>query len=78
MRTGAIKLSVDFHKKYRSFFLVFLHFRLPFPNDIVYNSTDPGKDKLIARIEEKLGTNIIDVAAKNGAGTKEYELINID
>ena len=46
--------------------------------DIVYNSTDPGKDKLIARIEEKLGTNIIDVAAKNGAGTKEYELINID
>lgn len=46
--------------------------------DIVYNSTDPGKDKLIARIEEKLGTNIIGVAAKNGAGTKEYELINID
>ena len=46
--------------------------------DIVYNSTDPGKDKLIARIEEKLGTNIIDAAAKNGAGTKEYELINID
>ena len=46
--------------------------------DIVYNSTDPGKDKLIARIEEKLGTNIIEVAQKNGAGTKEYELINID
>ena len=46
--------------------------------DIVYNSTDPGKDKLIARIEEKLGANIIDVALKNGAGNKEYELINID
>lgn len=46
--------------------------------DIVYNSTDPGKDKLIARIEEKLGTNIIEVAQKNGAGNKEYELINID
>ena len=46
--------------------------------DIVYNSTDPGKDKLIARIEEKLGTNIIEVAQQNGAGTKEYELINID
>ena len=46
--------------------------------DIIYNSTDPGKDKLIARIEEKLGTNIIDVALKNGAGNKEYELINID
>ena len=46
--------------------------------DIVYNSTDPGKDKLIARIEEKLGTNIIEAAQQNGAGTKEYELINID
>ncbi len=46
--------------------------------DIVYNSTDPGKDKLIARIEEKLGTDIIEVAQQNGAGTKEYELINID
>ena len=46
--------------------------------DLVYNSTDPGKDKLIARIEEKLGANIIDVALKNGAGNKEYELINID
>ncbi len=46
--------------------------------DIVYNSTDPGKDKLIERIEEKLGVNIIDVAFKNGAGNKEYELINID
>ena len=46
--------------------------------DLVYNSTDPGKDKLIHRIEEKLGKNIIDVAISNGAGTKEYELINID
>ena len=46
--------------------------------DIIYNSTDPGKDKLIARIEERLGANIIDVALKNGAGNKEYELINID
>ena len=45
--------------------------------DIVYNSTDQGKDKLIARIEEKLGTNIIIAAEKNGTGTKEYELINI-
>ena len=46
--------------------------------DLVYSSTDPGKDKLIARIEERLGANIIDVALKNGAGNKEYELINID
>ena len=46
--------------------------------DLVYNSTDPGKDKLIHRIEEKLGKKIIDVAISNGAGTKEYELIEID
>ena len=46
--------------------------------DIIYNSTLPGKDKLIARIEEKLGVNIIDVAFKDGAGNKEYELIKID
>ena len=46
--------------------------------DIVYNSQDEGKDKLIARIEEKLGTHIIEVAEKNGAGTREYELINVD
>ena len=46
--------------------------------DLVYSSTDPGKDKLIARIEERLGANIIDAALKNGAGNKEYELIKID
>ena len=46
--------------------------------DLVYSSTDPGKDKLIARIEERLGANIIDAALKNGAGNKEYELINVD
>ena len=46
--------------------------------DLVYNSKDSGKDKLINRIEEKLGINIIDAAVKNGAGNKEYELIIID
>ena len=46
--------------------------------DIVYNSTDPGKDKLIHRIEEKKGLYIIDTAEKLKTGTKEYELINID
>ena len=46
--------------------------------DIIYNSTDPGKDKLIKRIEEKLGTNIIRVAEEDGAGSHEYELIDID
>ena len=46
--------------------------------DIIYNSTDLGKDKLIKRIEEKLGTNIIRVAEEDGAGSHEYELIDID
>ncbi len=46
--------------------------------DIIYNSVFPGKNKLIARIEEKLGTTIIDVAIKNNTGIKEYELINLD
>ena len=46
--------------------------------DIIYNSTDLGKDKLIKRIEEKLGINIIKVAEEDGAGSHEYELIDID
>ena len=46
--------------------------------DIIYNSTDPGKDKLIKRIEEKLGINIIKVAEEDGTGSHEYELIDID
>ena len=46
--------------------------------DIIYNSTNPGKNKLIKRIEEKLGTNIIKVAEEDGAGSRQYELIDID
>ena len=46
--------------------------------DIVYNSDDPGKEKLIKRIEEKKGAYIIDTAEKLGAGTTDYELINVD
>ena len=46
--------------------------------DIIYNSTDPGKDKLIKRIEEKLGINIIKVAEEDGTGSRQYELIDID
>ena len=46
--------------------------------DIIYNSADPGKNKLIKRIEEKLGTNIIKVAEEDGAGSRQYELIDID
>ena len=46
--------------------------------DIVYQSTDPGRDHMIERIERQHGTNIIDDAVQLGIGTNEYELILID
>ena len=46
--------------------------------DLVYNSKDPGRDHLVERIEFRNGTHTIDMAAKLGFGTKEYELIEID
>ena len=46
--------------------------------DIIYNSEDSGKEKLIQRIEEKKATYIIKTAEKLGAGTTDYELINVD
>lgn len=46
--------------------------------DMVYNSTDPGKDKLIERIESRHGVHTIEAADKLGFGTREYELIDLD
>ena len=46
--------------------------------DIIYNSDDSGKEKLIQRIEEKKATYIIETAEKLGAGTTNYEFINVD
>ena len=46
--------------------------------DLIYNSKDPGKEKLIERIEKKLGPHTIESAIKLGYGTNEYELINVD
>lgn len=46
--------------------------------DMVYNSTDPGRDHLVERIERQNGRHIIDAAAELGLGSKEYELVNID
>jgi len=46
--------------------------------DLVYASTDPGKDKLIERIESKEGIHTIEAAADLGYGSREYELISID
>lgn len=46
--------------------------------DLVYNSTDPGKDHLIKRIESKNGIHTIEAAAELAIGSREYELISID
>lgn len=46
--------------------------------DLVYNSSDPGKEHLIERIESRNGTHTIDAASNLGIGSKEYKLINID
>ena len=46
--------------------------------DLVYNSEDPGKDRLIQRIEEMHGVHTIEAAVELGIGTREYELIKLD
>ena len=43
--------------------------------DLVYNSTDQGKDKLIERIESRHGVHTIEAASELGFGEREYELI---
>ena len=46
--------------------------------DLVYNSTDPGKDKLIERIESLHGVHTVEASSELGFGTREYDLIKID
>ena len=46
--------------------------------DLVYNSEDPGKDKLIGRIESRHGVHTIEAAADLGVGSREYELITLE
>lgn len=43
--------------------------------DLVYNSNDEGKDKLIERIESRHGVHTIEAAKELGFGEREYELI---
>ena len=43
--------------------------------DLVYNSTDPGKDHLVERIESKNGLHTIEAAENLGIGSRDYELI---
>ena len=46
--------------------------------DLVYNSTDPGRDHLVERIESRNGILTIKSADEQNIGTREYELISID
>ena len=46
--------------------------------DLVYASTDSGRDHLIERIESRNGLHTIETAHKLGVGNREYELINVD
>ncbi len=46
--------------------------------DLVYRSEDPGRDKLVERIESRNGLLTIDSAERQGMGSREYELISID
>lgn len=43
--------------------------------DLVYNSNDEGKDKLIERIESRHGVHTIEAASELGFGERDYELI---
>ena len=45
--------------------------------DLVYASSDPGRDHLLERIESRNGALTVDAAAELGFGTKEYELIEV-
>ena len=46
--------------------------------DLVYNSTDPGRDQLIERIESRHGIHTIECAAELGLGSRAYELVEIE
>ena len=45
--------------------------------DLVYNSSDKGKDHLIKRIESRNGIYTIEAASKLNYGSREYELIDL-
>ena len=45
--------------------------------DLVYASSDPGRDHLIQRIETRNGVLTVEAAAELGVGSREYELIEI-
>lgn len=46
--------------------------------DLIYSSTDKGRDHFVERVESRHGTHTIDCAAKLGFGTKDYELVVVE
>ena len=46
--------------------------------DKIYNSEDPGKKKLIERIEKVYGNHIIDAAVELKIGQKEYDIVEFE
>lgn len=46
--------------------------------DLIYNSTDPGRDHFVERIERQHGTYIFDACKNINFGSTEYELIDVD
>lgn len=45
--------------------------------DMIWSSTDLGRDHMIERIEQQNGRLIIDAAAELGLGSKDYELVEL-
>lgn len=45
--------------------------------DMVFNSSDPGKDDLIERINSRHGTHILDAAEELGLGSQKYRLVTL-
>ncbi len=46
--------------------------------DLIYSSSDKGRDHFIQRVESLHGSHTIDAAAELGYGTEDYELIDVD
>lgn len=46
--------------------------------DMIWNSTDEGRDHFVERVERQNGRHILPYAEEIGLGSREYELINID
>lgn len=45
--------------------------------DLVYASDDPGRDRLVERIESRNGVHTVEAAAALGVGSREYELVEV-